>query len=73
MTDERKEYLKEYRKTNLKRIPLDVPLDMYAQIKECADNSGYKVNTWIKIALRKAIRDDTIRYRAEQAAKMNWY
>lgn len=73
MTDERKEYLKHYRETKLKRIPLDVPLEMYDDIKECADFSGCKVNTWIKNRLKAAIEDSKRNKRVEEARSHIWY
>ena len=73
MTDERKDYLKEYRKAKLKRIPLDVPLDMYDDIKECAEFSNTKVNTWIKSRLKAAIEESKRNKRIEQARGKVWY
>lgn len=73
MTDERKDYLKEYRKAKLKRIPLDVPLDMYEDIKECAEFSNAKVNTWIKNRLKAAIEESKRNKRIEQARGKVWY
>lgn len=53
LSDQRKEYLYEYQKTKLKRIPLDVPKEKYEEIKAAADAAGEKVNAYIK----KAIND----------------
>ena len=44
MTDERKEYIYQYAKENLKRIPLDVPKATYEQIKAHASAHGESVN-----------------------------
>ena len=41
-----------YAKEHLKRIPLDVQLDEYAQIKAAADQAGESVNGFIKAAIR---------------------
>lgn len=50
MTEERKQYLKEYRKEKLKRIPLDVSLDFYNELKEHADREKRSVNGFLKTA-----------------------
>lgn len=73
MTDERKDYLKEYRKAKLKRIPLDVPIDMYEDIKECAEFSNAKVNTWIKSRLKAAIEESKRNKRVEEVRNHMWY
>ena len=44
LTEERKEYLKEYQKSKLKRIPLDVTKEKYDEIKTAADSAGESVN-----------------------------
>lgn len=41
----------EYAKANLKRIPLNVRLDKYAEIKKHADAVGESVNGYIKKAI----------------------
>lgn len=51
MSDERKEYLYEYAKKNLKRIPLDVQREKYEAIKAAADKTGETVNGYIKKAV----------------------
>ena len=51
MTEERKKYLYEYRKANLKRITLDVTPEFYAEFKAVADAEGKAVNTLIKSLL----------------------
>ena len=56
MTEERKQVLAEYRKENMKRIPLDVSKDMYEEIKEAARLDGKKVNTFIKAAIAYYVR-----------------
>ena len=51
MNEKRKEYLKEYRKNKLKRIPLDVNPQFYEQIKAAADKEGESVNGLIRHAV----------------------
>lgn len=53
MTEERKEYLKQYREERLKRIPLDVSVKMYERIKAAADAEGKSVNGMIKFLVGK--------------------
>ena len=40
-----------YAKSNLKRIPLDVQKEKYAQIKDATEKSGATVNSYIKTAI----------------------
>lgn len=51
LTEQRKEYLYEYQKTKLKRIPLDVPKEKYEEIKTAAESAGESVNGYIKRAI----------------------
>ena len=51
MKEERKEYLLKYARENLKRVPLDVPKDFYAQIQNAAAAAGESVNGYIKAAV----------------------
>ena len=53
LSEERKEYLNDYKKSKLKRIPLDVTKENYEAIKAAADASGEKVNTFIKRAIEE--------------------
>lgn len=50
--ENKKEYNREYEKTNLKRIPLNVQLSEYEAIKAAADRAGQPVNTFIKDCIR---------------------
>lgn len=43
----------QYKRDNLKRIPLDVPLSEYDLIKQAAQAAGQAVNTYIKQAIRE--------------------
>lgn len=53
MSDERKQYLKEYRGEKLKRIPLDVPQSLYERIKAAASAEDKSVNGLIKFLVSK--------------------
>ncbi len=48
----------EYAKTHLKRVPLDVQIDKYEQIKNHAERNGESVNGFIKRAIDEAIQRD---------------
>lgn len=58
LSEQRKEYLYDYQKAKLKRIPLDVPKDKYEEIKAAADAAGEKVNGYIKKAVRMRIESE---------------
>lgn len=51
MSDKRKKYLYEYQKEKLKRVPLDIQIPKYAEIKAAADQAGESVNGYIKAAI----------------------
>lgn len=53
LTPERKQYLSDYRKEKLKRVPLDMPTEMYAEVKAAAEAKQMPVNTFIKWLLQK--------------------
>lgn len=59
LSDQRKEYLYEYQKTKLKRIPLDVPKEKYEEIKAAADTAGETVNGYIKKAIDERIERES--------------
>lgn len=46
-----KEYNIQYKKDNLKRVPLDLRKDKYLEVKAAADRSGKSVNGFIKEAI----------------------
>lgn len=58
MTFDKNKYMYEYAKKNLKRIPLDVPLDMYDQIKEHAAACGESVNGYVKAAITERMKNE---------------
>lgn len=49
--EKKKAYNQEYTKTHYKRIPLDVQLDKYEEIKAAAEACNEKVNEFIKKAI----------------------
>ena len=58
LSEQRKEYLYDYQKAKLKRIPLDVQKEKYEQIKAAADAAGEKVNGYIKKAIDERMQRD---------------
>ena len=54
----KKQYDLEYAKTHLKRIPLDVRLDKYEQIKSHADKQGESLNGFVKRAIDETMQRD---------------
>ncbi len=48
----------EYAKNKLKRIPLDVTKEKYADIKKAAENSNESVNGFIKKAIDMRLKND---------------
>lgn len=51
LSEQRKEYLYEYQKSKLKRIPLDVTREKYEEIAAAAEQAGKSVNGYIKEAI----------------------
>lgn len=56
MTTEKKDYVNDYKKRTLKRIPLEVSKGKYDQIKTAADSAGISVNGWIKKLIDGALK-----------------
>lgn len=54
-TEKRKQYLNDYHKNNIKRIPLDVRFELYEQIKSAAEKNGETVNGFIKRVIQENI------------------
>ena len=59
LSEQRKEYLYDYQKAKLKRIPLDVPKEKYEKIKTVAQKTGESVNGYIKKAVDERMQRDT--------------
>ena len=58
MTDERKEYLKEYKKGKLKRVPLEMPHEMYTHVLQHSALQGESVNGFIRRAIQETMERD---------------
>ena len=52
-TDKTKQYVYDYKAKNIKRVPLDLQLTEYLEIKAAAEASGESVNGFIKTAIRQ--------------------
>ena len=59
LSDQRKEYLYDYQKSKLKRIPLDVQKEKYEETKAAADHAGESVNGYIKKAIDERMERDS--------------
>ena len=55
---DRKEYLYNYHKEKLKRVPLDLPLDKFSEIKDHSQKTGESVNGFIKRAINETMERD---------------
>lgn len=56
----RNEYQKEYRKNNLKRVSLELPIKDYEVLKDHTETTKETVNGFIKRAIKETIdRDKT--------------
>lgn len=58
ISPERKEYIYQYAKEKLKRIPLDVPKSSYEEIKNHAEAHSESVNGFIKRAIQETMERD---------------
>ena len=58
MPFDKKRYDQEYKKTKLKRIPLDVPIEKYNQIKDHAEAHSETVNGFIKRAIDETMEKE---------------
>jgi len=45
-----------YKKQNIKRVPLDMQIAEYEQVKAAADACGERVNEYIKNAIRERMK-----------------
>ena len=59
--ENKKKYTKEYKRINMKRIPLDVRISKYEEIRSAAEKRGESINGFIK----KAIDERLARTREE--------
>ena len=53
--ERKKKYDVEYRKNHLKRIPLDVSIEKFDEIKQASSDAGESVNGYIKKAIDERI------------------
>lgn len=56
--EKKKQYDIEYAKTHLKRVPLDLRLDKYDEIKAYAESKAETVNGFIKRAIAETMERD---------------
>lgn len=47
-----------YKKDNIKRVPLDMQITEYNEVKAAADRAGEKVNQYIKEAIRQRMSSE---------------
>lgn len=52
-------YNVEYAKNNYKRVPLDLKIDKYEQLKAAAEKSGESVNGYIKTAVEQRMQRES--------------
>ena len=57
-SESKKKYNLEYAKKKLKRIPLDVQVEKYVEIKTAAATSGETINGYIKKAIDERMQRD---------------
>ena len=48
-----------YKAENIKRVPLDMQIVDYEEVKAAAEKAGEKVNQYIKTAIKQRIERDT--------------
>lgn len=53
--ENKKKYTMEYKRKNMKRIPLDVQKNDYEEIKQAAEAVGETVNGFIKTAINERL------------------
>lgn len=58
MDEDRKKYLAEYKRTVLKRVPLEVRREFYETIQKCAEEAGESVTGYIKKAVQMRIDEE---------------
>ena len=59
ISDQRRQYLLDYHKEKIKRVPLDMPKAQYDRLKAAADAAGESVNGYIKKAVERQISQDS--------------
>jgi hypothetical protein len=56
--ENKKKYNIEYKKKNLKRVPLDLPLEKYEEVKSHCQERSESVNGFIKRAIEETMKRD---------------
>lgn len=56
--EKNKNYSLQYKKDHIKRIPFDVQIETYEQIKEHIQKTGESVNGFIKRAINETMEKD---------------
>ena len=56
----KQEYDIRYQREKLKRIPLDVQLEMYEQIRDAASREGLPVNTFLKKIITEYLSNESV-------------
>lgn len=56
--EKNKNYSLQYKKDHIKRIPFDVQIETYEQIKEHVQKTGESVNGFIKRAINETMERD---------------
>lgn len=51
-TEAQKKAVKKYKETKIRRVSLEMPIELYEQMKVCADLLGEPVNKYIKTAIQ---------------------
>ena len=59
-SENKRKYNDQYRKEHTKRIPLDVQLEFYDEIKEAAESAGESVNGYIKKAIQLRMEEEAV-------------
>ena len=57
--EKKKKYDIEYAKTHLKRVPLDLRIDKYNEIKAHAEQQGESLNGFVKRAIDETMQRDS--------------
>ena len=53
LTDSQRKANDKYKKNHIKRIPLDVQLEYYEELKQFVEKQGYTMNGFIKAAIQE--------------------
>lgn len=59
MTVNRTKYLNDYKREKLKRVPLELTKEKFAEVKKHADSRSESVNGFIKRAINETLERDS--------------